>query len=141
MSKVNSGLGTAFIDQQRKSLDKLRVALLSAAQNSEADEVSVNAESRGGPREPEDDAQKLSALELDGQLVARDIMHLVPVERALAKIEEGTYGLSDISGLPIPRARLEAIQKRSEVLNWHERLRRASVQRRRMNARRATKGD
>jgi DnaK suppressor protein len=30
-------------------------------------------------------------------------------ERALAKIEEGTYGLSDISRLPIPRARLEAI--------------------------------
>jgi DnaK suppressor protein len=109
MSKVNSHLDTAFIAQQRRSLSKLRVALLSAAQNSEADEVSVNAESRGGPREPEDDAQKLSALELDGQLVAHNIMRLVRVERALAKIEEGTYGLSDVSGLPIPRDRLEAV--------------------------------
>ena len=109
MSKVNSRLDTAFIEQQRRSLRKLRVALLSAAQNSEADEVSVNAESRGGPREPEDDGQRLSALELDGQLVAHDIMRLARVERALAKVEEGTYGWSDVSDLPIPRDRLEAV--------------------------------
>jgi DnaK suppressor protein len=109
MAKVNSGLDTAFIERQRKSLSKLRRVLLSAAQNSEADEASVNAESRGGPREPEDDAQKLSALELDGQLVAHDIMRLARVERALAKIEAGSYGLSDVSGLPIPRDRLEAV--------------------------------
>ncbi len=109
MSKVSSSLDSAFIEQQRRSLSKLRVALLSAAQNSEADEVNVNAESRGGPREPEDDAQKLTALELDGQLVAHDIIRLARVERALAKIEAGTYGVSDVSGSPIPRYRLEAV--------------------------------
>jgi DnaK suppressor protein len=109
MSNANSGLDPAFIEQQRSSLNRLRVVLLAAARNSEADEVSVNTESRGGPREPEDDAQKLSALELDGQLVAHDVMRLARVERALAKIEAGTYGLSDVSGLPIPRDRLEAV--------------------------------
>jgi DnaK suppressor protein len=31
------------------------------------------------------------------------------VKRALQKIEEGTYGLSDLSGAPIPAARLQAI--------------------------------
>ena len=31
------------------------------------------------------------------------------IERALAKIEDGTYGFSDSSGKPIPRARLEAM--------------------------------
>jgi DnaK suppressor protein len=31
------------------------------------------------------------------------------VKRALQKIEEGTYGLSDLSGAPIPTARLQAI--------------------------------
>lgn len=30
------------------------------------------------------------------------------IERALQKIAEGTYGLSDASGQPIPKARLEA---------------------------------
>ena len=31
------------------------------------------------------------------------------IERALAKIDEGTYRLSDLSGDPIPKARLEAM--------------------------------
>ncbi len=31
------------------------------------------------------------------------------VDRALAKIDEGTYGLSDIDGKPIPIDRLEAV--------------------------------
>jgi len=109
MSKVNADLDAAFIEQQRGSLKELRVALLSAAQNSEADEGRLNTESMGGPREPEDDAQKLTALELDGQLVVRDLTRLARVDRALAKIEEGTYGVSDLSGLPIPRDRLEAV--------------------------------
>jgi len=39
----------------------------------------------------------------------RDLQRLERVDRALRKIEEGTYGLSDISGQPIPRERLEAI--------------------------------
>ena len=34
---------------------------------------------------------------------------LAKVDRALEKIAEGTYGLSDIDGTPIPEARLEAL--------------------------------
>jgi DnaK suppressor protein len=57
----------------------------------------------------EDDAQELDALERDGNLVVRDVERLARVDRALQKIEEGTYGLSDGSGEPIPRDRLEAV--------------------------------
>ena len=38
-----------------------------------------------------------------------EVQRLRSIERALAKIDECTYGLSDLSGDPIPRARLEAI--------------------------------
>jgi DnaK suppressor protein len=31
------------------------------------------------------------------------------IERALAKIDDGTYGLSDVSGKPIPMDRLRAV--------------------------------
>jgi len=48
-------------------------------------------------------------LELEGNLVARDMARLAQVNRALAKITEGSYGLSDLSGQPIPRERLEAV--------------------------------
>ena len=34
---------------------------------------------------------------------------MAQIERALKKIELGTYGLSDVSGKPIPRERLEAM--------------------------------
>ena len=38
-----------------------------------------------------------------------DDRRLSAVERALQKIQEGTYGLSEVSGDPIPTARLKAI--------------------------------
>ena len=41
--------------------------------------------------------------------MARNAGRLERVERALAKIDNGTYGLSDVSGQPIPRERLEAV--------------------------------
>ena len=38
---------------------------------------------------------------------ARD--ELAQVQKALARIEAGTYGTSEVSGKPIPRERLEAV--------------------------------
>ena len=40
---------------------------------------------------------------------AHDRSHLADVERALAKIDAGTYGVSEVSGEPIGYARLEAV--------------------------------
>jgi DnaK suppressor protein len=42
-------------------------------------------------------------------LTATERTQLSHVNRALAKLEEGTYGVSDMSGEPIPLARLEAL--------------------------------
>ena len=109
MTASASKLDAAFIDRQRQYLNKLRSALLNATRDDEADEDAVKSESAGGPREYEDDAQKLAALELDGNLVVRDLARLELVDRALKKIEEGTYGSSDMSGKAIPRERLEAV--------------------------------
>lgn len=102
-------LDPAFVEKQRQALLKLRVVLLNATRDSEADESEIKEESAGGPREFEDDAQKLAALELDGNLVVRDVARLDRVDRALKKIEEGTYGASDESGELISRERLEAV--------------------------------
>jgi DnaK suppressor protein len=102
-------LDPAFVEKQRQTLTKLRATLLTAAQDDEADEAEIKDESTGAAREYEDDAQKLATLELAGNLVLRDIARLERVDRALKKIEEGTYGASDLSGQLIPRERLEAI--------------------------------
>lgn len=102
-------LDPAFIDRQRQHLVRLRAALLAAAQGEKADEERIKSELDQGPREYEDEAQRLAMLELEGDRVRRDLDRLARVDRALKKIEEGTYGLSDQSGQPIPRARLEAV--------------------------------
>ena len=70
--------------------------------------------------EHEEDAQELDALERDGNLVVRDVERLERVDRALKKIEEGTYGLSDRSGEPIPRERLEAVPEALYTLSEEE---------------------
>jgi DnaK suppressor protein len=109
MSSKGPSLDAAFIERQRQHLTRLRKSLLSAAKDEETDETDLNSESTAGAREYEDDAQKLTMLELEGTLVARDVERAARVDRALQKIEEGTYGLSDQSGHRIPQERLEAV--------------------------------
>jgi DnaK suppressor protein len=90
-------------------LIELRAALQSAGLAGETEEKGIISQSQDGAQELEEDAQKLAMLEVQGTLVAHDLDRLAQVERALAKMEEGTYGLSDVSGRPIPKERLEAM--------------------------------
>jgi len=109
MSRGNPALDAAFLDKQRQYLLRLQASLRAAARSSESEESDVRDDATEGALESEDDAQKLAALELDGNLVVRDLERLERVDRALQKIAEGTYGISDLSGAPIPRERLEAV--------------------------------
>jgi DnaK suppressor protein len=108
-SNMNKPLDKSFLDRQRGRLLELRKQLI-ANQSAEAEEADeTNLESASGARTFEDDAQRLDALELDGQLSAASRQRVQTIDRALQKIEDGTYGLSDQSHEPIPTARLEAI--------------------------------
>ena len=103
------GFDNAFVRQQGQRLEKLRHDLTTATRAEEFEETQLQEQSRNAAQEFEDDAQKLTQLEIDGELVSRNLQRLEPVERALRKIDDGTYGLSDESGEPIPRERLEAM--------------------------------
>ena len=59
--------------------------------------------------DPADEATNLFDRERDQAAIENMDRMLAKVNRALAKIDEGTYGLSDIDGTPIPEARLEAL--------------------------------
>lgn len=121
MSSKAGRLDPVFIDKQRQALMKLRAELSSAVREEEAEEAGVK-EENAGPREYEDDAQKLATLELDGALRVRDLERLGRIDRALKKVEEGTYGFSDMSGLPIPRERLEVVPESIYTLAEEEAL-------------------
>jgi DnaK suppressor protein len=109
MNSPTPKLDRAFIEKQRHRLTKLRDQLLDATQAGETEEAQIRSQSQGEAHESEDDAQKLAMLELDGQGVQRGVQRLARIERALQKIEDGTYGFSDASSEPIPRERLEAV--------------------------------
>lgn len=109
MKNPKPDIDTAFVEKQRQYLLRLRTSLVAAAEATESDEADVKEDRAGTALEFEDDAQELDALERDGNLVVRDVERLARVDRALKKIEEGSYGLSDRSGKPIPRERLEAV--------------------------------
>ena len=109
MNERKARFEKSFIDGKRGQLTKLREGLLNMTRGKQGEEADINASSNDDAREYEDDAQRLTMLELDGNLVARNGLRLARIERALEKIEEGTYGFSDASGEAIPIERLEAV--------------------------------
>jgi len=102
MTSKRQDLDQPFLRRQREALTKLRRELLRTVQANETEESDIRAKSLGEAHESEDDAQKLAMLELDGQIVSRHVQRLTLVERALQKIEDGTYGMSDADGKPYP---------------------------------------
>ena len=97
-----------FLEQQKRRLTALRQEILSLRQGQQGEQKSVNAELSGQARDYEDDAQRLAAVELQDNLLVHDDERLSNIERALQKIDEGSYGLSDTSGKTISIERLRA---------------------------------
>ena len=84
----------------------------------------AESESRIAARQREEEATRLPedeirdeideakvAADLDPELAEDDLdrQTLARIERALERIEDGTYGISEMSGKPIPLERLEAV--------------------------------
>ena len=124
MGKQSPKLDAEYVEQKRRQLRKLLDELRNASNVAEAEEGTVKNDSNLQAREYEDDAQKLDTLEREGNLVARDVTRLARVERALEKIEQGTYGLSDVSGERIPRDRLDVMPEAINTLSEQEALER-----------------
>jgi DnaK suppressor protein len=57
----------------------------------------------------EEAAQRAAERTQDLEIESRERALLAEVERALAKLDEGTYGMSETTGAPIPYERLAAV--------------------------------
>ena len=119
----------AYLERKRRQLTKLRDELRKSMNATQAEESDVK-ESSQQAREYEDDAQKLDMLEKEGNLVDRAVVRLARVERALSKIDEGTYGFSDVSGQRIPDHRLDAAPDAINTVPEQEASERAGQQNR-----------
>lgn len=103
-----SPLPADYIALQKQRLIALRDSLAADIRDASGEERRLQLDSVDEPEDAGDDAQKTNLLDNDAALVERNRARLGDVERALAKIEDGSYGLSDLTGAPIPRARLDA---------------------------------
>ncbi|SAL01848.1 General stress protein 16O [Caballeronia pedi] len=109
MSSEQSGLSDEFIAQQQKRLLAMKRELLGTEEGTIASERRLQEERGSEAEEYEDDAQRMEQDIANQALRNVNDQRIGDIERALQKIAEGTYGLSDESGVPIPKARLEAM--------------------------------
>jgi len=97
-----------YLDSKHAQLMRQRDELLATIQQGKGEDATVNDDIAAEPHENEDDAQRLAVLEIDSTLIARNRAHIARFDRALQKLADGTYGLSDASGDEIPVERLDA---------------------------------
>ena len=104
-NRTNAHLSTSDLDRLRGALLRERDALL-ASQRERDPETRGGA---GGEIEDGDIAERMVVQEDALRLSDVHPDRLADVERAIAKLDVGTYGLSEESGEPIPLERLDVV--------------------------------
>lgn len=99
-----SALTKSQLDRLRRSLEQERTRILRFL---DAPETTAPPEAPGP--EVEEAAQRSAESDQRLGIVARERALLAEVERALAKLDEGSYGVSEATGDPIPYERLAAV--------------------------------
>jgi DnaK suppressor protein len=122
---TNTELDENFIAKQKERLQSLREELLRIMRTAEEDErTRTEQDADFTEHDAGDMSRDIFDREIDATIVEQVEQRLAIVERALKKIEEGTYGLSDVSGEPIPRGRLEAVPEAIRTVEEQQRFER-----------------
>jgi len=98
-----------FVARQKARLEEMRATLLAELDDVNEDEREWREDVQETRHDPDDLGSNLLARELDVALEKQLGQRLELVERTLEKVEEGSYGLCDATGEPIPKGRLEAV--------------------------------
>ena len=102
-----------FLDEQRSLLVAEREASLRQAESLRAEAEQLAEEMEPGDTQFDEESGEGGTLnverERDLALSAQALAAVEDIDRALAKIEAGTYGTCEQCGQPIPKARLKAL--------------------------------
>lgn len=105
----NEELDQEFVEQQRGRLEDLKEELLQMRRGMEEDEQDRSQEEQDTELDAGDEAQQMFTREMDASIGEQVERRLEDVDRALEKIEEGSYGVCDDTGEEIAKGRLEAV--------------------------------
>ena len=103
-----SALSKADIQRYKKRLEDLKNQITNSLQSSTA-EVKKPDEATGYSQHQADQGTDDFDRRISLEVTTHEFQLLRQIERALEKIQEGTYGVCDISGENIPPARLDAM--------------------------------
>ena len=120
---ANGALDQEFVESQKQRLIDLRDELTRLRDGLEEDEVELEG---GGDDFSETDSgdmsQSIFDRELDASVGEGIERRLGEVDRALQKIEEGSYGVCEDTGEEIPRGRLEAVPEAVRTVEAQQRF-------------------
>src|SRR5262245_16298496 len=109
-----------FLDGQRELLLEERAKLLGSAERLEGEAASLMEDLDPGDVQFDDESGEGDSLvverERDLALSAQARQMIADIDAALERIGDGTYGLSVVSGRPIPKDRLRAIPWARELV-------------------------
>jgi DnaK suppressor protein len=115
-------LDQQFVESQRERLVGLRDELVRIRDGMSADEKDLGETEGETTLDSGDLSQDMFTREMDASIGEQVERRLRGVDRALQKIDEGTYGLSDDSGESIPRGRLEAVPEAIRTVEEQQRF-------------------
>ncbi len=95
------------IERLRQVLLKRRQALRKALAGELSELEALNRAASGG--DEVDVALDSAYDEMNAQLAELESRELAQIEKALERMEDGTYGICELTGKPIPLARLQAL--------------------------------
>jgi RNA polymerase-binding transcription factor len=114
------------IERFKNILEDLRAEMTKFVRETATDVKTAN-ESKGYSQHQADEGTDDFDRALNLQLTDKEIKILYQIDRALEKIEEGTYGICDVSGEPIPIKRLEAIPYATMTVQAQEKVEKGQI--------------
>ena len=114
------------VQKYKKRLEELKNQISHALSNCTA-EVKKPDEATGYSQHQADQGTDDFDRRISLEVTSQEFQVLRLIERALEKIGEGTYGVCDISGEEIPKARLEAMPYANTTVKAQEKLERGLI--------------
>jgi DnaK suppressor protein len=122
---ANNELDQDFVDKQRRRLIDLKGELERIRDGVEDDQRDLGEDEEDFTEHDSGDlSQSMFIREMDATVEQQVERRIGEIDRALQKIEEGTYGICDDTGEEIPKGRLEAVPEAIRTVEAQERFER-----------------
>ncbi len=114
-------LDQSFVEEQKQRLLELQAELQRVRDGLQEDQQYRAEEEDFTQHDSGDMSQSLFTRQVDATIQRQAERRLEYVDRALPKIDEGTYGICEDTGELIPRGRLEAVPEAIRIVEAQQR--------------------